>query len=636
MSRYRRDILMGLVLAGLTLVAFWPALRNPFTEFDDGLYVTDNPHVRAGLTAKEFCWAFVATRASNWHPLTWLSLQLDADLFGTEPWGFHFTNVVLHMVTTLLLFAFLRWTTAALWPSALVAALFAVHPLHVESVAWVAERKDVLSGLFWMLTLLAYAWFVERRDVKRYVLVLLVFALGLMAKPMLVTLPCVLLLLDYWPLKRTESWRRLVVEKAPLFALGLVASVVTVYAQHQGGSVGSLEHYGPAERSANAVLSYGRYLEKTFWPQNLALFYPYSDTSSMMIPVLLSGLILLGVTGFCLYTRRSRPYLLVGWLWYLGMLVPVIGLVQVGGQAMADRYTYLPLIGVFVMVVWGAAGWVEGQRKAGIAGTLAAGVVVLICIVGTRVQLGYWQDNVTLWQHTVDVTGPSWVAQSNLGYSLEKAGKNDDALIHYQEAIRLNPQFALGHCNVGAALMRRGQPNEGWSHFQTALRLDPACLRAHINVGNFLEKRGKLEEAVHHFQIALSLDAEDVVTYNRLGVLMEKQRKPEEALRYYRQANQIDPGSATTHYNLGTLLGKQGNFQEAIFHLRQAVALSPNYARAHFNLGIALETTGKSQEALTHFRRAVELAPQARQFRLALGLLLQKLGRSEEAAAVNR
>jgi tetratricopeptide (TPR) repeat protein len=661
----RRELLTCLLLALLTLLAYGPVLRCSFVNYDDPVYVWGNPHVEAGLSAAALRWDCSTLHASNWHPLTWLSLQLDATLFGTDPWGFHFTNLVLHLASTLLLFLFFRWTTSALWPSALVAALFAVHPLHVESVAWVAERKDVLSGLFWMLTLLAYAWYVQRANLPRYALVLGVFALGLLAKPMLVTLPCVLLLLDSWPLERKESVRRLVLEKLPLLGLALASCALTVYAQQHGGAVKSLAQVPPGARLANAVLSYGRYLEQAVLFRGLAPFYPYPNPGHLFLPALVSALVLLAITAVAVTTRRSRPYLLVGWLWYLGTLVPVIGLVQVGRQAMADRYTYLPLVGVFLMVAWEAVHWTKRRPGGRLIGSVVAVAVLLVCVAATRAQVGYWQDSERLWQHTLEVTGDNALAHVNLGHILAREGKQNEALAHYREAVRTDPQFDPAQINLARALWRCGLRDEAQKHVDEALRLNPESAPAHQTLAEILVERGDHDEAVRQLRLALQIDAEYAAAHNTLGVQLEKQGKLEESMAEYRQASALDPGDAAplinlgkayekrgqatdavrcyeaglrldpyadmAHINLGTLLEKGQQIALAVSHYEAALRINPHSAKAHYNLGTLLGKQGKLDRAIPHLREAVTLDPQYARAHFNLGFALEQTGKTDEA-----
>jgi Tfp pilus assembly protein PilF len=515
----QRLLPVGLFLVVLIAGAFWQVTGHGFVNFDDDKYVTENPHVQAGLTRNGLAWAFTTTRASNWHPVTWISLMADSQLYGPNAYGFHTTNLLLHIASALMLFLFLNRVTGSLWRSAFVAAIFGIHPLHVESVAWVAERKDVLSTLFWMLTMWAYLHYTQSPKPTRYLLVVLAFVLGLMAKPMLVTLPFVLLLLDRWPLERldqgngrehdhTRPWRKLVWEKVPLLALAAVSSIVTYVVQQRSGAVGSLEVYPLGVRIANALVAYVNYVAKMLWPAHLAVFYPHPGTSLPIWQVAGSGLVLVWITLLAIRARR-RPYLAVGWLWYVLTLVPVIGLVQVGGQAMADRYTYIPLIGLFIIIAWGVpellALWTtEARRRTLLAAS--AGIVIAALAVCTYLQVGYWRDSVTLFDHAVKVTRRNAVAHNNLGVALVERGELGKAVAHYREALRIKPRYVEAHCNLAIAAIKQGRLDEAIAHCWEALRIRPGDADAHNNLGVALAKQGKLHEALAHFSEALRLD----------------------------------------------------------------------------------------------------------------------------------
>jgi tetratricopeptide (TPR) repeat protein len=526
--------LVLLVLALVTLVAFWQVRYCQFVTYDDHLYVYDNPHVRQGLTREGVRWAFTTSHASNWHPLTWLSLQLDAQIYPlgdkiaprdlkTQAAGFHLTNVLLHTANVLLLFWVLRRMSGAIWPSAVVAGFFALHPLHVESVAWVSERKDVLSTLFWMLALWAYVRHVERPGLFRYLLVFGALALGLMAKPMLVTFPCVLLLLDYWPLRRAltvkqakadatgesqpgKSWKFLVVEKLPPFALVAASCVITCYVQSLGHAVRALDDLGFAARLSNAVIAYADYLQQTVWPRHLAVFYPHTDLTWDPWRVLRASMLIAAITLLVIWQRRRRPYLLVGWLWYLGTLVPVIGLVQVGEQARADRYTYVPLIGVFVMIAWSSAELARPGLRQARAVAVATGAVLVACAVLTWLQVPYWKDSVALWQHTVDATGPNAAARYGLGIAYYEVNQFDQAADELRESLRIRPWDERAHFQLGNILSRQGKLPEAIFHYQDALQLRPSNAVAHMNLAIDLIHLGKQPEARAHLDEAGRLD----------------------------------------------------------------------------------------------------------------------------------
>jgi Tfp pilus assembly protein PilF len=466
-------LLIYAALVVVTIAAFEPARLNGFIGFDDDVYVTENTHVLAGITLKSVLWAFTTPYASNWHPLTWLSHMLDCELFGLNPLGHHLTNLLFHIANTLLLFWVLKRMTGAIWQSAFVAAAFALHPQHVESVAWVAERKDLLSGFFWMLTIAAYIRYAERPCVGGYLLVVLAFCLGLMAKPMVVTLPFVLLLLDYWPLERFQ-WKKLcllVCEKIPLFLLAAVSSLITFVVQQRTGAMVQAENLPSYVRVANALVSYISYITKMIYPTGLAVFYPHPLRSPPLWQPLICLFIMLIVSIAVIYL--ARRYLLVGWLWYLGTLVPVIGLVQVGGQAMADRYTYIPLIGIFMMVAWGLPELLSKWRYRRFVFSAASVLVFAILLLCTRRQIRLWQNDFTLFSHAIAVTENNATMHNNLGVAFQAQGKFDEAIAHYRQALKIYPDYANAHNNLALALQSEGRIDEAINHYLCSLRLGP-------------------------------------------------------------------------------------------------------------------------------------------------------------------
>jgi Tfp pilus assembly protein PilF len=556
-----REALVCLLLAAATGGVYSRACRNGFVNYDDDVYVEYNPEVQKGLTAESVRWAFTTTLMVNWHPLTWLSFQLDHRLFGLQASGFHLTNVVLHVLDTLLLFVALRALTGAVWRSGFVAALFALHPLHVESVAWISERKDTLSTFFWMLTLVAYAVYARRPGVLRYPLVAVPFALGLMAKSMLVTLPFVLLLLDYWPLGRLRPafWPclRLLLEKLPLLVLAAASCAVTVVAQQRGGET------NPATelplRLEHAVVSYVLYIDWTVWPQNLIPFHQFP--TQLFPPWQVGGAVtvLAAISGACLVLARRAPYLIVGWLWYLGTLVPVIGLVQVlGGHGMADRYTYVPLTGLFLMAVWGVADLAARWRLALLPATVGL-VVLAACAVATWVQIGYWYDSTTLWTHALEVDPNNYLGNNNLGTVLLNQGKVDEAMRHYEACLRVVPGYALAHYNMGCALAEKGRTQEAIWHCRQAIAINPHYPDAHNNLGALLLRQGDADGAMREFQAALADNAPNpAMVHNNLGLaLMQKGRLPEAAAEF-EEALRINPAYTDARNNLTAALRRQG------------------------------------------------------------------------------
>jgi tetratricopeptide (TPR) repeat protein len=639
MSSFRREWIICFFLIAATLAVYWQVTDYDFVNYDDINYITENPPVRSGLSLKGIAWAFSTTHASNWHPLTWLSHMLDVQLFELKPGWHHLVNVFFHILNTVLLFLILNRTTRALWPSAFVAALFALHPLHVESVAWVAERKDVLSTFFWMLTMGAYVFYVEKPDTKKYLLTLGFFVLGLMAKPMLVTLPFVLLLLDYWPLKRFQiptpagrdssgtldannpgakkkkskksaardnaeikkalqpsgQWPALLAlikEKIPFFVLSAASGIITFYAQKKGGAVGSLDILPFNARMANAIVSYVDYIGKMIWPRNLAVFYPHPG----MLPVWLvlgSALTLLIITVLVLRSAKRFPYLATGWLWYLGTLVPVIGLVQVGLQALADRYTYVPLIGIFVIIAWGVP---ELTRKWHHQKTLMAvscSLILTILMFSTWSQAKYWQNSIKLFEHAIKATADNYVAHNNLGVALTKIGEKEKAAFHYSEAIRIKPNYENAHYNLGNYLASQGMTSEAISHYSEAIRIKPNYSKAHSNLGAMLASQGKFQEAIVQYEKAIRIEPANASFYYNLGMALASMNRYDEAINRFREALLIQPNYAEVHNDLGMVLAIQGKTGEAIAHFREALLLKPNFAPARQNLNRAMQTEKK-------------------------------------------
>ncbi len=638
----RRDLAVCAFLALVTLAVYGQVVRHDFVNIDDDAYVYENRHVRSGLTAEGVVWAFTTLWASNWHPLTWMSHMLDCELFGLNAGYHHLANVFLHILNTTLLFLILRRMTGAVWRSGMVAALFALHPLHVESVAWISERKDVLSTLFFLLTLWAYGGYARHPSLPRYGAVFGCLALGLMAKPMLVTVPFVLLLLDYWPLARltlqgdAEPTGRisnvpaLLAEKVPLFILVAASSLVTFVAQHRGGATSMTYAVPLSSRIANALVTYVAYMGKMLWPADLAVLYPYRQT----LPSgrwALAGLALVGISALVVRAGRRRPYLPVGWFWYLGTLVPVIGLVQVGEQSMADRYTYVPLIGLFMMTVWGSADLAAGRgyRQTGLG--VFAGMALVGCVAGTWFQVRLWQSEVTLFQHALKVTRGSALAHNNLGLALSDQGEREAAIMHYREAIRIDPAYAKGHGNLAVALMEQGAPREAIRHAREAVRLRPNMAKAHLNLGFVLDRQGEQTGAAAHYREALRIDPYYATAHYNLGGLLHRQGKPDQAAAHYREALRIDPGYVEAYNNLGILRMQEGRLEEAVGNYQEALRLAPLNTETLYNLGVVLARQGHLDEAISRFREAVRLEPGRSAFHTSLAMALATQGGLEEA-----
>ena len=506
-------IVIPLLLA-ITLAVFWPVQSHGFIRHDDDAYVYENPHVNTGLTFANISWALTAVHAYNWHPVTWISHMLDVQVYGLDPAGHHRTNLLLHLANVVMLYLALRRITGFGWRSGFVAVLFAIHPLHVEPVAWVAERKELLGTAFLLLAILAYARYVKQPGVRRYLAVFLLAALGLMSKPMLVTLPLVLLLLDYWPLRRMGSGgktpRELIIEKLPLFLLAGASAVITLVAQWRGGAVAALEGFPFGVRVANAALSYVRYLGKMFWPFHLAVPYPHPGSNLPTWQIAGAAVLLILLTFAAVRVAAKHPYVTVGWLWYLITLFPVIGLIQVGEQAMADRYTYITLIGLFMILAWGIPaipGWAVKRGKGRIKDStlrrwapVSLGCIsVVFLAAAARAQVGYWRDGITLFTHTLSVTKDNYLGHNHLGVASDDAGDPESAIAEFRKALALAPDFPVAHYNLGRVLMLRNKVEEAIGEFHTAIRLAPNDARSYHNLGYALGKAGRLDKAIRPF-----------------------------------------------------------------------------------------------------------------------------------------
>ena len=592
---------LSILIACSVFILYARAGSYEFINFDDFDYVLFNDHVKNGLTWTGFQWAFRSLDASNWHPLTWLSHMLDVTMFGMDAGRHHLVNIFFHALSSSLLFIVLFRMTGSVWKSAFTAALFAVHPLHVESVSWIAERKDVLSGFFFMLVLLFYERYARRATAWRYSSVLLFYALGLMSKPMLVTTPFVLLLLDIWPLGRTEfagaedgvqratvSWSRLVIEKAPLFLLTTASAAITYIAQLDGRAVMTVGVLPMRSRLANAAISYGMYLEKTIWPSSLSIFYPIqvNDLSSWRAAG--SILLLLSITILALRWIRQRTYFAVGWFWYLGMLVPVIGLVQVGVQAMADRYSYLSMIGIYILVTWYAV-QVFSKNNVVIRKVLIAlsGSVLVVFSALTMKQVSYWQNNERIFMHAAAVTENNWVAYCMLGDEKYAQGNLEDALWYYQTSLKNNPLHAKSHYGIGVVFYDLGQFDQAIYHFQEAINRSTASrstAQYHSSLGSALLKSGLLQEAVWHYEEALRIDPDNADFHFNIGTVLNDLGRIDEAIDHYRRAIRTSPGKAKYYNNFGNSLAQIGRLDEAIANYREAIRIEPGYELAQKNL----------------------------------------------------
>jgi tetratricopeptide (TPR) repeat protein len=667
--------LLTLLIGALTLALYLPAVRHEFLTYDDQQYVTENPHVQSALTVKGLMWAF-GFHASNWHPLTWISHMLDCQIFGLHAAGHHFTSALLHTTNTVLLFLILSSMTGALWRSAMLAALFGWHPLHVESVAWVAERKDGLCGFFWIATLWAYRRYTTSQDCGKdkleirnpksegnpkswYCLTLFTFALALMSKPMAVTLPFVLLLLDCWPLRRLQLpiinyqfLSRLLLEKVPFLVLSAIACVLTIQAQSQAHAVVSTAGLPMFSRIGHALLSYLHYIGAIFWPRHLAVYYPYERATPSMV-LIGAALVLAVITVIAIRFARKSPYLLVGWLWFLGTLVPVIGLVQVGEQAWADRYTYLPSIGLLLATVWGFAeifqardgavgtprptsaqkvgrGWQDqlGLPTAPVIVTVAFGMTLLTL---TFQQLRYWKNTRALFEHAVAVTQKNYMAVTLLGSLLAKDGNLNEAIERYNTALSWKPDYPEAHFFLGNAFDRQGKLDEAIAEYKQALSFKPMHEQAHIFLGAALAKKRQFDEAVSHYSAALKLNPESAVAHNNLARVFQTEGRIDEAMEHYSAAVKLDPGLAQAHNNLGVLMLAKDRTTEGVRELREAMRLNPSDAESEYNLALALNQEQQWNEAAELLATILKKRPNDPNAHYQFAVALTHLHKTREA-----
>jgi len=618
----KENLPCGIILLGVIGAVIWIYLHVARFGFvyDDFDYIVQNYNIQKGLNLNSLGWAFLNTYASNWHPLTWLAHTAAFDLFGMKPAGHHLVNLFLHIANTVLLFGLLCKMTGARYKSAFVAALFAVHPLRVESVAWISELKDVLSAFFGFLTLWAYLCYVAKPSVKRYLPVIFLLALSLMAKPMLVTLPFLFILLDYWPLDRSPfpagngtsmgngvtgslPLARLLGEKIPLFLLVGISSMVTMAAQTV-----SIKELPLGYRLVNAVVSYVGYIQHTVWPSGLAALYPYPVTLSYSA-FGFSLCLLAAISVFVLYSGKRFPFLVTGWFWYLGMLVPVIGLVQVGLQAMADRYTYLASIGLFIMIVWGLSAALENHPRAKRVFVAGGCATLILLAILARAQTMYWQDQLTVFTRALDVTEDNYVAHNNVGYELRAEHKTDMAIAHFNAALSINPVYCDALNNLGKALQDQGKFDEAIARFDAALNVKPDDCDTLSNLGNAFQARGKLDEAATYYRKALSIDPHYYQAHNNLGTVLAIQGNLDEAVAHFNAALSLRPDYYDALKNLGTALQSQGKLDEAIARFHQALSIKPDDIGVLNNLGSAFEARGKLDEAVTYYKAALDLDP---------------------------
>ena len=683
------DWIICTALVIIVWIAFGNVVRHDFVSYDDGQYIYENTHVTSGLTLSGILWAFTHAHAANWHPLTTISHMLDCQIYGLQPWGHHLTNVMLHALATVLLFLALKKLTLDtaspavidrrynLWASAFVAALFAIHPLRVESVAWISERKDVLSGVFFALTLLAYASYArsERqfgRDAalrgpvgaarRPYLATILFFALGLMSKPTLVTLPFVLLLLDYWPLQRMQgarskedgvkrqaesgksqeqiprvvspvrrsfseggtshlsavasakeehlnistSFGRLLVEKIPLFGLSAASCLVTLRAQKQALDVGLEIPF--ITRLENAFISYLDYIRQMLYPAHLAVLYPYPQRPPQGTMFILAALLVIGLSLLFFALRKRQPFLLTGWLWYLGMLVPMIGLVQVGSQPRADRYTYLSQIGLYILTVWWIGRLAPPSRWKHPTLTIAAATVIVASITATRLQATYWQNSVTLWTHTIENTPDNYVAHYNLGSVLLHKNQPRAAISQFEEAERINPSLSNAYVDSGSAFMLLREVDRAIDCYNQALRLRPDA-ETWSNLGSALLEKGQVDEAIASYRNAVALAPKSADIQYNLGRALSAKHEWPEAIACYQTGLKLKPNDPKLLNSMGAAFAKAGRIDESLQQINEALRIDPNFAEAHYNLGVVLDYMGRRDEAILQYEEALRLKP---------------------------
>ena len=608
-----------LLLLLITTLVYWQVKDFSFVNLDDPLYVTGNRHVQDGLTIKNIIWAFTdATKVTNyWAPVTWLSIILDFELYGMNAGGYHLTNLILHIVNTLLLLLVFHKMTGNLWPSAFIAAMFSVHPLHVESVAWITERKDVISTFFWILTMWSYFSYSKSHNIKHYLFTIFYFIMGLMAKPMLVTLPFVLLLLDFWPLERLQisapapfikkifslSW-----EKMPFFILIPAASIAAFLTQQRGGVISSLSLIPIYLRAENIVVSYASYLWNMFWPFSLSAIYPYPEYLPVWL-VATSLFFLVLISALAILTINKAPWFIVGWLWYTGTLVPVIGIVVIGPHAMADRFTYIPLIGIFIIIAYGIPELLRKLQNMETYLAVTASVLLLCLMSATWNQVNYWRNSLTLFKHALEVTEKNPLAHLNMGNALLEKGDIEEARNHYVASLQIFPDSDEVHNNLGTVLMRMGKTSEAIEHHRKALQINPDSVSALNNLGNALKKAGRTDEAIECFTRALKIQPDSVELNFNLGLLLSNSGKPNEAIRCFAKALEANPSLYTAHFNMGQAFRELNKTSDAAKQFKLALQINPSYVAAHNYLGTTLFKTGELAEAALHFSEALKLNP---------------------------
>jgi len=643
-----------ILLSVLVLAIYWKVQYHEFINYDDGRYITENKHVKSGLSKENFIWAFTHLHSANWHPITWLSHMLDSHFYGLNPRGHHLTSLGFHIANSLLLFSVLCRMTGEIWKSCFVASLFAFHPINIESVAWASERKNVLSTFFLLLTMWAYINYIQKKNFTRYSIVLLFFILGLMSKPMLVTLPFVFLLLDYWPLNRfkipladtlpsrkeiSQNKNRLLIillfEKIPLLILVAGSCTITLIAQKSWGAVVSLENVSLISRISNALVSYLKYLEKMVLPKNFSIFYPYPAEGIVLWKVLMSGLILITITFISIRLIKKAPYIVVGWFWYLGTLIPVIGLVQVGQQAMADRYAYVPLIGIFIIIAWGLPELLKNYIFRKKLLLFLTGIYFSVLVTLCWIQLQHWKSSITIFQHAINVTDkkyPSFVGvYNNLGVVLIAQMKFEEAITNFIKAVELQPNYPESYNNMGYALSELKRFSEANVYYEKAIRLKSDYAEAHNNLANSLSKTTSFNKAIIHYKKAIQYKPDFSKANFNLGITLNKSNYSEEAIPYLEEAIRLEPNFFQAHLALGNILILKDNFERAIYHLETTIRLDSNNAVAHNSLGSIFGQQENFKKAITYFNIALKLNPFYIEAHQNLGTALAGIGFSEQS-----
>jgi tetratricopeptide (TPR) repeat protein len=639
---------ISLFLVVITLALYWPVRTYDFVKYDDYKYAAANRYIQSGITSKSIRWAFTSGYASNWHPVTWLSHMLDYEIFGLNPGAYHLVNLCFHIVNTLLILIVFFRMTKALWPSAFIAAVFALHPLHVESVAWIAERKDVLSTFFWMLTMLAYVKYTEKTNALRYIITLLLFAMGLMAKPMLVSLPLVLLLLDYWPLERIklnikaerentrnnnpqgtlkkESVLRMFIEKIPFFILTVLSSIVTFIAQQRSGAVQPFDVIDIKSRTGNAIISFVGYISKMLWPSRLAVLYPHPGDSLSLIKVVFFAILLILCTIVVILLSRKHKYFVTGWFWYIITLIPVIGLVQVGIQSMADRYMYIPMTGLLIIIAWGVKGLTASWKHHKRILTASAVLILSAMFVKTSVQLQYWQNSFVLFEHALDVTSNNYIMHNNFGAFLDEQGQMEQAIEQFQKSLAIKPNSAETRNNLANVLRDTGKADEAINEYYKAIKLKPNFSDAHYNLAIALSSQNKVDEAINEYREAIRLSPDNVDAVSNLALELSQKGDYSQSVELYKKALEIEPDNVITHGRFGLALSNLGDNEQAIREFQIVLKSRPDDTEMICNVAIILERQGNISEAIEQYKKALAIDPE---YTKAKNLLIKALEKKE-------